>query len=255
MTCSAPGARAAWALDGNQVNVKTPGLDPMDSMTTAGRPDHRPAGRQPRHRRRVQHDPRVTVPTHRPARRLRGAAGLDAGSSPDIGAYEASSSYLVTTTADSYERGDAPLRHRMGQPEHQRQSARPSRPPTPIQVPRRTRSSSRPPAFSTPQTITLSPSLGTIAMINTVNTRRPSTARPQRADDQRRRRGGRVLGRHGHDGDPHRPDHQRRLAATSGGAINNAGTLTVINSTLTGNSAATGGAIDNLGTLDLQSPR
>ena len=44
--------------------------------------------------------PGVTVPTIDQRGAMRGPAGLNAGSHPDIGAYEASSSYLVTSTLD-----------------------------------------------------------------------------------------------------------------------------------------------------------
>jgi hypothetical protein len=42
----------------------------------------------------------VTVPTIDQRGAVRGPAGLNAGTAPDVGAYEASSSYLVTSTAD-----------------------------------------------------------------------------------------------------------------------------------------------------------
>ncbi len=43
----------------------------------------------------------MTVPTIDQRGALRGPAGLNAGSKVDIGAYEASSSYLVSTFTDS----------------------------------------------------------------------------------------------------------------------------------------------------------
>jgi hypothetical protein len=45
--------------------------------------------------------PGVTVPTVDQRGAVRGASGLNAGQNPDIGAFEASSSFLVTTNADS----------------------------------------------------------------------------------------------------------------------------------------------------------
>jgi hypothetical protein len=49
--------------------------------------------------------PGITVPTTDQRGALRGPAGLDAGTRVDIGAYEASSSYLVTTTATTTDIG------------------------------------------------------------------------------------------------------------------------------------------------------
>ena len=57
--------------------------------------------RQPGHRRRQQFDHGRNDSDDRRTRRQRGPTGLNAGTSVDIGAYEASSSYLVTTTGDS----------------------------------------------------------------------------------------------------------------------------------------------------------
>ncbi len=47
----------------------------------------------------------VTVPITDQRGAQRGPAGLDAGSAPDIGAYESSSSYVVTSTADTTDAG------------------------------------------------------------------------------------------------------------------------------------------------------
>ena len=49
--------------------------------------------------------PGLTIPTTDQRGALRGPAGLNAGTTVDIGAYEASSSYLVTSTADSTDVG------------------------------------------------------------------------------------------------------------------------------------------------------
>jgi len=49
--------------------------------------------------------PGVTVPTVDQRGALRGTAGLNAGANPDIGSYEASSSFLVTTSADTTDAG------------------------------------------------------------------------------------------------------------------------------------------------------
>ena len=93
---------------------------------------------------------------------LRGPAGLNAGTAVDIGAYEDSSSYLVTSTADSYDVGT--LRGGIGW-------ANVSTNASPANI-------AKPSAnlvvfdtagtFSTPRTITLSPSLGTLELSNAV---------------------------------------------------------------------------------------
>ena len=51
----------------------------------------------------------VTVPATDQRGALRGPTGLNAGSTVDIGAYEASSSFLVTSTVDSLDAGTLPL--------------------------------------------------------------------------------------------------------------------------------------------------
>ena len=91
---------------------------------------------------------------------LRGPAGLNAGTTADIGAYEASSSYLVTTTADSYDVGT--LRTAVGWA-NVSTNANPANiaNPAPNTVVFDTAG-----VFATPQTITLSPSLGTLELSN-----------------------------------------------------------------------------------------
>ena len=111
--------------------------------------------------------PGVTIPTTDQRGRLRGPAGLDAGSTVDIGAYEASSSYLVTTTTDSTDMGTLRAGRWMGQRQHQRQSGGPRG--RPGQQWDRPGEHDRLPdigAFATAQTITLSPTLGPIIMSN-----------------------------------------------------------------------------------------
>ncbi len=67
----------------------------------------------------------ITVPTSDERDALRGGTtgltGLNAGLRVDIGAFEASSSYLVTTTTDAVAYGTLPLGGRLGQPELERQ--------------------------------------------------------------------------------------------------------------------------------------
>jgi parallel beta-helix repeat protein len=105
--------------------------------------------------------PGVTVPTTDQRGALRGPAGLNAGSTVDVGAYEASSSYLVTTTTDSVDVGT--LRTAVGWA-NVSTNANPanSSNPAPNSIIFDTAG-----AFATPQTITLSPSLGTLELSNT----------------------------------------------------------------------------------------
>jgi len=103
----------------------------------------------------------VAVPITDQRGALRGPAGLNAGSAVDIGAYEASSSYLVTNTADSSDVGT--LRAAVGWA-NVSTNANPANiaSPAPNTVVFDTSG-----AFATPQTITLSPSLGALELSNT----------------------------------------------------------------------------------------
>jgi predicted outer membrane repeat protein len=103
----------------------------------------------------------VTIPTTDQRGAIRGPAGLNAGANVDIGAYEASSSYLVTTAADSNDLGT--LRTAVGWA-NQSTNANPENisNPAPNTIVFDTSG-----AFSTPQTITLSRSLGTLDLTNT----------------------------------------------------------------------------------------
>ena len=68
-------------------------------------PDHRPPFGQPGDRRRRNSISGVTVPSIDQRGAVRGLAGLNAGPRADIGAYEASSSYVVSTTDDTLNAG------------------------------------------------------------------------------------------------------------------------------------------------------
>ncbi len=102
----------------------------------------------------------VTIPTTDQRGALRGPLGLNAGTAVDIGAYEASSSYLVTSTADSYDVGT--LRAGVGWA-NVSTNANPANIASPAP---NTLVFDTAGAFATPQTITLSPSLGTLELSN-----------------------------------------------------------------------------------------
>jgi hypothetical protein len=91
-------------VNGNQVGVANPGLG---SLANYGGPTQTIAllPGSPAIDAGSDCIPGVTVPTTDQRGALRGPAGLDAGSAVDIGAYEDSSSYLVTSTAASTDVG------------------------------------------------------------------------------------------------------------------------------------------------------
>ncbi|MGP0066466.1 MAG: choice-of-anchor Q domain-containing protein [Isosphaeraceae bacterium] len=196
-----------------------------------------------------------TVPATDQRGALRGSAGLDAGANVDIGAYEASSSYLVNTATDSTNVGT--LRSGI-------EWANYSTNANPEALAAATANGGIAPAntvvfpttgvFATPQTITLSPSLGPIVLATSTETTPVSI--DGTSSNGLTLSGGGAVGvisvasgttatltgltiTSGH--------------STTGGAIDNAGNLTVTDSTLTGNSAVNGGAIANSGKLTLSS--
>ncbi len=103
----------------------------------------------------------ITIPATDQRGALRGPAGLNAGPAPDIGAYEASSSYLVTSLADSPDAGT--LRAAIGWANISTNS-NPANiaDPAPNTIVFDTSG-----AFATPQTITLSGALGTLELSGT----------------------------------------------------------------------------------------
>ena len=89
---------------GNQVGITNPGLGPLASnggptQTIALLPG------SPAIDAGSANIPGVTIPTTDQRGALRGPTGLNAGGAPDVGAYEASSSYLVMSTAASTDVG------------------------------------------------------------------------------------------------------------------------------------------------------
>jgi predicted outer membrane repeat protein len=216
--------------------------------------------------------PGVTVPTLDQRGALRGPAGLNAGPAPDIGAFEASSSYLVTTAADSNDVGT--LRAAVGWANVNRNNNEQklaSKSPAPNTIVFDTRG-----AFGAPQTITLSPSLGALTLTNTST---PVTIDGPGASILTVSGGNQVEVVHvifnvtatiagltiarGHSGsygggifnEFGRVTLSNSTVSSSsaeyGGGIKNLGTMTITNSTLSNNSADQGGGIQNLGTLTI----
>ena len=181
---------------------------------------------------------------------LRGPAGLNAGSSPDIGAYEASSSYQVNTTTDSTDMGT--LRAAIAWANLSTNANPANLAPNATAPDTVVFNTSG--AFSTTQTITISPTLGPIMLSNTSSTGESINGTASNGLILSGGGATQVLSI--------APGATAILSGltisggsstTSGGAITNAGNLTVTNSTLMGNSAASGGgAIDNLGMLNIQ---
>ncbi len=91
-------------LDHNLVGVASPGLAPLAFNGGTGKTIALLAG-SPALDTGSAFIPNVAVPTVDARGALRGTLGLNAGANPDIGAYEASSSFQVNTTADSLDAG------------------------------------------------------------------------------------------------------------------------------------------------------
>ena len=127
----------------------------------------------------------ITIPDIDQRGALRGPAGLNAGAADDIGAYEASSSYLVTSTADSFDVGT--LRAAIGWA-NVSTNANPANIANPAP---NTIVFALTGAFATPQVITLSASLGTLQLSNTSTAE--SIAGPRSERDGQRRRGRRCV--------------------------------------------------------------
>jgi len=185
----------------------------------------------------------VTVPSTDQRGALRGPVGLNAGFTVDIGAYEASSSYLVTSTAGSGDVGT--LRAAVGWA-NVSTNANPAFIANPVP---NTVFFDTAGVFATPQTITLSPILGTLEL--------SSTSTAESIDGP----GAAVVTVSGNNAVRVFQVDSGVTAALSGltisggstsgdgGGIWNGGTLAITNSTITGNSAADGGGIENTGMM------
>ncbi len=186
----------------------------------------------------------VTVPTTDQRGALRGPAGLHAGPTVDLGAYEASSSYLVTTSADSTDAGT--LRAAVGWA-NESSNVNPSnlKSPGPNAIVFDTAD-----AFATDQTITLSAGLGTLAMTNTGT----GEAIDGPGASVVTVSGGGAIGVLSVASNVTATLSGLTISdgetSTNGAGVLNSGNLTINQSTFTGNSALKmGGAIANLGTM------
>jgi len=188
----------------------------------------------------------VTVPTIDQRGALRGPAGLNAGATGDIGAFEASSSYLVTATDDSFAVGT--LRSAVDWA-NRSSNANPANlgNPAPNTVVFDTSG-----VFSTPQTITLNQSLGTLDLSGTnvpIAIDGPTSAALTVS-------GGGNVGVFQVDAGVTANFTRLTIADGAsglGGGVNNAGILTIDDSILTDNTANAGGGISNVGNLTLMS--
>ena len=148
---------------GNQTNITGAQLNlaALGNYGSADRDDGPPDG-QRRDRRGCHDDLRPDgFGSHaRPRGAERGPAGVNAGSTPDVGAYEASSSFLVTNTLDAF--GSGTLRSAVSWA-NVNINDNPANLTNP--APNTIRFDSSPGGtFATPQTITLSASLGTLGL-------------------------------------------------------------------------------------------
>ncbi len=185
----------------------------------------------------------VTVPTLDQRGAVRGPAGLNAGAAPDIGAFEASSSYLVTTAADS--RAVGTLRDGVFWAFFNANSNPANLAPeraAPNTIVFDTR------VFSRPRTITLSKVLGTLDLV--------SQSTPVAIQGP----GASIVTISGDDKVPVFLVGHRATATIAGlkishgsggfgGGITNVGTLTLANSIVANNEAINGSGIYSDGTL------
>jgi hypothetical protein len=229
--------------DGNQVGVANPGLG---SLAANGGPTQTIAllAGSPAIDAGSNAISGVTVPTADQRGALRGPVGLNAGPRVDIGAYEASSSYLVTTTGDGFAPGT--LRSAVGWA-NVSSNANPANlvSPAPNTIVFDIKG-----VFRTPQTITLNPFLGALEFSGTDV---PVAVDGPAATTVAVSGGGRV--------GVFEVDQGVTATLTSltitdgssglGGGISNAGGLLIENIVLSNNVANGGGAISNLGDLTL----
>ena len=246
------GSGGLAALEGNLVNVANPKLGPLANN---GGPTETVAllAGSPAIDAGANSIIGQTIPTTDQRGALRGSAGLDAGANVDIGAYEASSSYLVSTTTDSSLvgtlRSGVEWANLSTNANPEALAATTSNggiaPPNTLVFPTTG-------AFSSPQTITLASDLGPIALANSIT---PVSIDGTSSNGLTISGGGSIGVITVAAGTSASLDDLTISGghASSGGAIDNAGTLLVSNSTLSGNTANIGGAIANSGTLTLDS--
>ncbi|MGO9914062.1 MAG: choice-of-anchor Q domain-containing protein [Isosphaeraceae bacterium] len=194
----------------------------------------------------------VTIPTFDERGAVRGPAGLNAGLYVDIGSYEASSSYLVTTTADGTTAGT--LREAVSWA-NQSTNANPINVKTPAP---NTILFDTTHAFLAPETITLTS--GTLALTNT--TTAVAITGPSSSANAVTISGGGLSGVLSVAANVNASVSYLTITGGSadvptgpsdGGGIDNFGTLTITDSTLSNNSAIDGGGVANElgGTLNL----
>ncbi len=210
----------------------------------------------------------LTIPTTDERGAQRGSAGLNAGTKVDIGAYEASSSYLVTSTADSSDVGT--LRAAVGWANVSTNVNPANSPTAPNTIDFNTAG-----VFATQQTITLTGGQLTLSNTSTAEAITGPAAGVILSGGGLSRvfqvgasvtaslsgltiTGGSVSGSGGglyNDGGTVTLTGctiSSNSASGNGGGILNTGTLTVSSTTsLTGNSASDGGGIYNSGTLNV----
>jgi hypothetical protein len=234
----------AAGLSGNQVGVVVPGL--ASTLADNGGPTQTLAlmPGSPAIDGGSTSIPGVSVPQTDQRGALRGPDGLHAGPTVDIGAYEASSSYLVTSTDDTV--GAGTLRAGVGWA-NVNTNANPAnlKSPSPNIVVFDTTG-----AFATPQTITLNPSLGTLALSNSGMAEAVEGPGPEVVTVSGANATGVFEVAAGVTAILSSLTVADGSSASSGGGISSAGNLTVSSVTFTGDSAAdVGGAIANAGTM------
>ncbi len=186
--------------------------------------------------------PGVIVPIIDQRGALRGPAGLNAGPGPDIGAYEASSSYLVSTTTDSDDVGT--LRTAVGWANVSTNA----NPENTVIIAPNTIVFDTNGVFSTPQTITLNTALGTLEFLGTAVPIAIDGPGPNMVSIS----GGGKLEIFQVDDDVSVTCIGLTLtngAAGVGGALTNAGISTIADCVFSDNTAFGGGAIQNVGTV------
>ena len=179
--------------------------------------------------------PGISIPTTDERGALRGPAGLDAGPRVDIGAFEASSSYLVNTTADSPDVGTIATAVGWANVSTNVNPANTGNAPNTVVF-------DATGVFSTPQTISLTG--GTLTLTNTSTPEAIAGAGS----------GLETLSGAGSIGVVSVASGVTAAlsgltisggSAAFGGAINNSGNLSLNDDTLSGNTAGFGGAVDN----------